>query len=123
LSQAMETAGYGRPAMLNGVDSGGRQTLFHLGMEGLRADQIAPARDRIWSTLERTAREGVPEALLQAALRDLRFSQREVNGAGLPDPLKRLLHALPHAMYDGDIMNGLNPEATLEQLHQKIADP
>src|SRR5690606_1375301 len=95
LSLAMETAGFGRPAVLNGVDGGSRQTVFHLGMEGLRANQVAPARRRIWSTLEQTAAEGVPQALLESALRDLRFGQREINGGGLPDPLRRLLHAVP----------------------------
>ena len=123
LSLAMETAGFGRPAALNGVDASGRQTVFHLGMEGLRPDQVRAARRRIWSALEQTAERGAPQALLEAALRDLRFGQREINGGGLPDPLRRLLHALPHAMVGGDVMNGFDPGAALEQLRQEIADP
>lgn len=123
LTHAMESAGFGRPSTLNGADTGIRQIIFHLGMEGLTKEQVGEARQRIWKALEQTAREGVPQSLLQAALRDIRFSQREVNGGGTPHALKRLLRAIPHEMYGGDIMNGFDGDAILEQLQQKIADP
>ena len=123
LALAMETAGFGRPSALNGADADGRQIVFHLGMEGLTEEQVGPARQRIWTTLEKTAKTGVPQTLLQAALRDIRFSQREINSGGMPDAMKRLLRAIPHAMYDGDIMNGFDADAILEQLQQRIGDP
>lgn len=123
LAHAMETAGFGRPSAMNGADADGRQIVFHLGMEGLTKKQVSDARKRIWSALENTAKTGVPHALLQAALRDMRFSQREISGGGTPHALKRLLGAMPHAMYGGDIMNGFDSENILEQLQERIADP
>ncbi|MDB5840085.1 MAG: peptidase [Herminiimonas sp.] len=123
LAHAMESAGYGRPSAMNGADADGRQIVFHLGMEGLTREQVGPARKRIWSALEKAARTGVPESLLQATLRDIRFGQREISGGGTPDALKRLLRAMPHEMYGGDIMNGFAAEDIIEKLQERIADP
>ncbi len=123
LMRAMESAGFGRPSSLNGTDAGGRQIVFHLGMEGLTRGQVDDARRRIRSALEQAAREGVPQPLLQAALRDMRFGQREIGGGDMPDALDRLLHALPLAMHGGDIMDGFDADAILEDLQDRIADP
>jgi hypothetical protein len=123
LAYAMESAGFGRPSALNGADTGIRQILFHLGMEGLTKEQVGPARKRIWSALEKTAKTGVPESLLQATLRDIRFGQREISGGHMPHALKQLLRAIPHEMYGGDIMNGFDHEEILGRLQQRITDP
>jgi Zn-dependent M16 (insulinase) family peptidase len=121
--QAMESAGYGRPSELNGLDSGYRQMLFHLGMEGLTREQMSAAKKRIWNALERAADKGVPQAVLEAALRDLRFSQREVRGGGLPNGLRKLLHALPLEMAGADSLSALDSEPTLRQLDEQVRDP
>lgn len=123
LLHAMESAGYGRPSAFNGMDPSHRQLVFHLGMEGLTRAQTGIARDLIWRTLEKTAETGVPQAVLQAALRDLRFSQREIQGGQLPYGMRKLLQALPFEMAGGDIMTAFDSEATLTQLEQQIADP
>jgi Zn-dependent M16 (insulinase) family peptidase len=123
LLHAMESAGYGRPSAFNGMDSGHRQLVFHLGMEGLTRQQTVLAREMIWSMLEKTADVGVPHAVLQAALRDLRFSQREIHGGQLPYGMRKLLHALPFEMAGGDIMTAFDSEATLARLEQEIRDP
>jgi hypothetical protein len=123
LSRAMESAGFGRPSALNGVDADGRQFVFHLGMEGLTKEQVGAARKRIWSALRSAAKEGVPLPILQAALRDMRFYQREIEVGDTSYLLSRLLHALPYAMYDGDIMHGFDDDEILDRLQHQIADP
>jgi len=123
LMKAMESAGYGRPSRLNGHDNGPRQLLFHVGMEGLTQAQIEPARARIWAALEGAARAGVPLATLQAALRDIRYSQRDTASGRTPNALSRLLHALPVAMRDGDVFAALDSDADLAKLEAAIQDP
>jgi Zn-dependent M16 (insulinase) family peptidase len=123
LLHAMETAGYGRPSAFNGMDPSHRQLVFHLGMEGLTREQTEEARGLIWRTLEKTAQVGVPHAVLQAALRDLRFSQREIQGGQLPYGMRKLLQALPFEMAGGDIMTAFDSEATLAKLEQEIRHP
>ncbi|GAA4021738.1 insulinase family protein [Actimicrobium antarcticum] len=123
LMKAMESAGYGRPSSMNGRDAGARQMVFHIGMEGLTEAQVELARARLWSALEQTAIDGIPTSVLQAALRDIKYSQRKISSGHTPYGLSRLLHALPMAMYGGDVMNALDNEAILETLAHEIDDP
>ncbi|RZI42192.1 peptidase M16 [Herbaspirillum sp. HC18] len=123
LMSAMESAGFGRPSMLNGVDAGRRQMMFHLGMEGLTGRQVGAARKRIWSALEGAAEKGVPVTILQAALRDMRFRSRDTSSESMPNTLKRMLRALPQVLYGGDVMNGLDCDEILSQLERDITDP
>jgi Zn-dependent M16 (insulinase) family peptidase len=123
LMKAMESAGFGRPSDMNGRDAGARQMVFHIGMEGLTEGQIDEAHKRIWDALEKTAKEGIPVSVLQAALRDIKYGQREIRSGRTPYGLSRLLHALPVAMYGGDVLNAFDNEAILETLAQQIEDP
>lgn len=121
--KAMESAGYGRPSALNGHDNGPRQLIFHLGMEGLTEPQIEQARARIWAALEQAAEQGVPHESLQAALRDVRYSQRDTASGRMPNALSRLLNGLPIAMRGGDVFLAFDNEEHLAKLEQAIADP
>jgi len=123
LMHAMETAGYGRPSGFNGHDDSARQMLFHVGMEGLTEAQVPLAEAHIWATLERVAEEGVPHATLQAALRDLKYSQRNTRSGGMPNVLERLLIALPVAMREGDVVTAFDSDAILQEMERDIADP
>lgn len=123
LSRAMETAGFGRPSRLNGMDPGARQMLFHLGMAGLREGQVEGARHVLWQALERTAEEGVPPAMLHAALRDIRYAQRDTSAGGMPNVLQRMLQAVPVVMRGGDVHGAFDSDKALRLLEARIADP
>jgi Zn-dependent M16 (insulinase) family peptidase len=123
LRAAMESAGFGRPSRMNGQDAGMRQMVFHLGMEGLTATEVDRAEALILATLERTAVEGVPVATLRAAMRDLRYQQRNTESSGTPLALRRMLQSLPLALYGGDVMDAFDNEATLAALDARIEDP
>ena len=123
LRKAMESAGYGRPARINGMDPGARQMLFHVGMEGLTKTQVADARALLWTTLEQVAESGVPADTLQAALRDITYDQRDTSGGRMPNVLSRMLAALPVVMRGGDVVAALDSTAILERLRADVADP
>lgn len=120
--KAMESAGFGRPSQMNGVNPNARQLSFHLGMEGLTEDQIEPARACILGALEAAARDGVPATVFEAALRDMRFSQREIRGGGMPDALSRLLGAVPALMVGADVLPAFDNEGVLAVLEREFAD-
>jgi len=123
LTKAMESAGFGRPSRLNGNDPSARQMVFHLGMEGLTEPQIDQARTLIWDALERTAREGVPVERLSAALRDLRYGQRDTANGQTPNAMSRLLAALPVIMRGGPVFDAFDSEALLAELDEQVLDP
>lgn len=121
--RAMESAGFGYPSSFNHLESGARQMVLHIGMEGLKKSAVAKARKHIWSALEQTAITGVPVSMLKAALRNIRFDQREINGGDLPYGLHLLLSALPAAMLGGDVVDAFDVEPFLRQLDADIQDP
>jgi len=123
LMRAMETAGFGYPSSFNHLESGARQMVLHVGMEGLKNSEIAKAKRRLWSALEQAAETGVPVATLQAALRNIRFDQREINGGDVPYGLHLLLSVLPAAMMNRDIVEAFDVEPLLLQLDRDILDP
>ncbi len=123
LMRAMESAGFGYPSSFNHLEAGARQMVLHAGMEGLKKTELAKARKHIWSALEQAAKTGVPVSMLKAALRDIRFDQREVKGGEIPHGLHLLLSALPAAMMGGDIVDAFDIEPFLRQLDAEIQDP
>ena len=123
LRKALESAGYGRPARIIGMDANARQILFHLGMEGLTHEQLDDARALLQQTLEAVAQTGVPEAALQAALRDIVYQQRDTSGGRMPNILSRMLNAVPAVLRDGDAIDAFDSAAILAQLHRDIARP
>lgn len=123
LRKAMETAGYGRPSRINGMDPNPRQLLFHLGMEGLTQDQVAPARARILDALEQAAATGVPQDVLDATLRDIKYEQRDTSSGRMPNVLARMLRAVPVAMRGGDVHDTFDSERVLDGLERQVADP
>jgi Zn-dependent M16 (insulinase) family peptidase len=123
LRKAMESAGYGRPSRINGMDSNPRQMLFHLGMEGLRHDQVGDARALIQAALEQAAQTGVSVDVLRATLRNIRYRQRDTSSGQTPNVLGRMLRVVPVALRGGDIQSAFDSESVLEQLERDIADP
>lgn len=123
LMRAMESAGFGYPSSFNHLESGVRQMILHAGMEGLKKNAVDKARKHLWSALEQAAETGVPVAMLKAALRNIRFDQREINGGDVPYGLHLLLSALPAAMMGRDVVDTFDVEPFLRRLDDDIQDP
>ncbi|MCE4557952.1 insulinase family protein [Roseateles cellulosilyticus] len=86
--QAVETAGFGHAGSLLGLDDSPRQIVLHLGMGGLREAQVPAAREVFMNVLSQLAETGLPQAAVEAGLRELQFGVRQdVNG------LNRLIDA------------------------------
>lgn len=123
LRKAMESAGYGHPARINGMDANARQILFHIGMEALTQEQMKDARELLWRTLEQVAESGVPAAALQAALRDIIYDQRDTSGGRIPNVLSRMLGAVPVVMRGGDAIAAFDNAEVLNRLRRDVDNP
>ena len=116
--KALQTAGFGRPSDMLGIDAGTLQIVLHLGMDGLLETQIDTARDLILAALELAARDGVPQEGLTAWLRDTRYTQRRVTSGR-----DRLLQAVPVALREGDLMAVFDTEPAAGILEAEMAAP
>lgn len=116
--KALQTAGFGRPSDMLGIDAKTLQIVLHLGMDGLLEGQIDAARDLIVAALERAARDGVPHQVMTAWLRNTRYNQRQVTTGR-----DRLIEAMPTALREGDLMAVFDTEPAARKLEAEIAAP
>lgn len=123
LLHALETTDLGRaPSSLCGHEDSFREMSFLCGLEGCAEDSTAAIQKLILDTLERVAREGVPQDMVEAALHTLELHQREISGDSYPYGLQLILSALSTATHRGDPIELLDIDPVLEQLKLAIQD-
>jgi Zn-dependent M16 (insulinase) family peptidase len=123
LLQALETTDLGRaPSSLCGHEDSFREMSFLCGLEGCAQDSTAAIEQLILDTLQRVAREGVAQEMVEAALHTLELHQREISGDSYPYGLQLILSALSTATHRGDPIELLDIDPVLEQLKVAIQD-
>jgi Zn-dependent M16 (insulinase) family peptidase len=124
LRHALETTELGSaPSPLCGLEDSNREMVMVCGLEGSRPERGEAVERLVLEVLERTAREGVPQDMVEAALHQLELHRREIGGDGYPYGLQLILSALPAAIHRGDAIAALHLDAALEELHRDIRDP
>lgn len=116
--QAIRASGLGRPSELMGPDFSTRQVVLHLGVGGLKADQLDAAHGILLQTLQTVSREGLPAASLGGALRQLRFDERQP----LPG-IQRLVAAAEAGLRDESLLDAIDREPALARLALEMAEP
>ncbi len=97
--------------------------MFACGLEGSEPDRVEAVEALILEVLERVAREGVEQELVESVLHQLELSQREIGGDHFPYGLQLMVAALPPALHGGDPAAQLNLDPALDELRQSIQDP
>lgn len=124
LQHALETTDLGSaPSPLCGLEDGMREMVFCCGIEGSEAEHADAIEALVLGTLERVARDGVPQEQVEAVLHQLELHQREVGGDGFPYGLSLMMQAIGSATHYSDPIAVLDLEPALEALREKIADP
>lgn len=111
------------PSELCTLDDSARQMAFLCGVEGSEAAHAEVLEREILATLTKVADEGVPAAMLHAALDRIEMAQRDISGDGFPYGLQLMSRMLPGAMYRADPVALLDIDALLEALRSAINDP
>ena len=124
LLSVLETTELGSsPSPMCGLEDSHREMSFMCGLEGC-ANQSAPSVEQlILETLEKIAKEGVPQEQVEAALHQLELHQREITGDSYPYGLQLILASLSTAVHRGDPIDLLNIDPVLEALREEIKNP
>lgn len=123
LLHALETTELGRaPSSLCGHEDSFREMSFICGLEGCSEDSTAAIEQLVLDTLQRVARDGVPQDMVEAALHTLELHQREISGDSYPYGLQLILSALSTATHRGDPIELLDIDPVLEKLKREIQD-
>ncbi|MFT6682305.1 insulinase family protein [Haliea sp.] len=124
LMHALETTELGQaPSPLCGLEDSQREMVFSCGIEGSEASSRDAVEALVLEVIERVARDGVPQAQLEAVLHQLELHQREVTGGGYPYGLQLILQALGPATHYADPVAVLDLDPVLDSLRAKIGDP
>tara|TARA_R110001599_G_scaffold49212_4_gene140661 strand:+ start:1404 stop:4358 length:2955 start_codon:yes stop_codon:yes gene_type:complete len=124
LMHALETTDLGQArSPLCGLEDSQREMVFSCGIEGSEASSRDAVEALVLEVIERVARDGVPQAQLEAVLHQLELHQREVTGGGYPFGLQLILQALGPATHYADPVAVLDLDPVLDTLRAKIGDP
>lgn len=124
LRAALETSELGlAPSGLCGVDDNSREMTFLCGLEGSEPEQASAVEALIIETLMQVARDGVPQADVEAVLHQFELGQREIGGDSYPYGLQLLLNGLSPALQEADPLAVWHVEPALARLREAITDP
>ncbi|KUJ71982.1 insulinase family protein [Thiomicrospira sp. WB1] len=124
LRQALEACEWATaPSPLCGFEDGNKEMAFAAGVQGSEPEHADKVEALILETLEKVAKDGVPQADVEAMLHQLELAQREVGGDGFPYGLQLIMQALPGALHEGDPIALLDVDEALLQLRKDIENP
>jgi presequence protease len=111
LGRALRESGLGEDlAPQNGLSTETRQTVFSVGLRGIDKKDSDKVQSLIAECLGRLSQEGIPPADLDAALKSVEFSNREIRRGGGPYCLRLMRRCLRGWTH------GSTPEACLRYL-------
>ncbi len=121
LMRYLETTVLGSaPSPLCGIEESMREMLFCCGIEGSDADQAEQFESEVLTCIKATADSGIPKDRVEAILRQIELSQREVTGDGMPYGLNLMLRALNAATHYGDAVAAIDLEPVIEELRKRV---
>jgi hypothetical protein len=123
LRQALETSEFGSLSQLCGLDDNTREASFMCGLEGSNPEQAEAVEALILQVLEKVARDGVPQAQVDAVLHQVELHQREITGDHFPYGLQLLTNALSPMIHGGDPVAFLNLDPVLTALRADSQNP
>eukprot|EP00466_Bigelowiella_natans_P016747 jgi/Bigna1/54816/estExt_Genewise1Plus.C_440058 len=123
LRKALTDSGLGEQVLGGGFDDTLQQTVFNVGLKGLKGDEDAEkVENLVIDILSKLKDEGFPEKAVAASINTIEFRLREFNTGGFPKGLMLMLGALEEWIYGGDPLNGMRFEKDLASLKQRLKD-
>lgn len=108
--------------IVGGFESELGETMFTIGLKGIKTEDIEKVDKLIDEILEDVIREGIDQETILASLNTLEFQSRELNTGRFPRGLALMLTALRVWIYGGDPIDALKFEEDFKTLRAKIAD-
>ena len=118
LKKALIDSGLGEDIAGLGLENELRQTVFSVGLKGLRNENMEKVEPLITKTLKTLVREGIDREIVDAALNTVEFRLRENNTGQMPRGLIMMLRSLTAWLYEADPVAPIafeNPLASIKQ--------
>jgi hypothetical protein len=105
-----------------GFEPDNRDTLFACGLKDVAADATDAVEKVIWDTLATLADGGIDPLLIEGAIHQLEFRQKEITNTPYPYGLKLLMRFAGPWLHGGDPVRHLQLDQDLARLRQSMAD-
>ncbi len=119
LTKALVDSGIGQDlSPVVGLEIELQEAVFSVGLRGTDGERKDEIEALVIDTLRRLADEGIPADAIEAALRRVEFSNREMKGG--PNGLRVMNRALRGWMYGGDPMDALSFGRSIAELRERL---
>jgi Zn-dependent M16 (insulinase) family peptidase len=121
LRKALLDSGLGEGLTGSGTADDYRQPMFSVGLKGVLEADAPKVETLVLDTLERLAREGIPEPTVAAALNTLEFQLRENNTGSFPRGIALIFRTMRSWLHGGDPLEPLRFEDALARVKARLA--
>ncbi len=121
LRRALIESGFGEDLAGQGLEAELRQLTYDVGLKGIDVNDADKVEALILDTLAGLVKDGLPDALVEAAVNTVEFSLRENNTGRYPVGLAIMLRSLTTWLHDGDPLAPLQFEAPLAEIKRRSA--
>jgi presequence protease len=104
-----------------GFEPDNRDTLFACGLKDVAADGADAVEKVIWDTFTQLAEGGIDPVLIEGAIHQLEFRQKEITNSPYPYGLKLLMRFSGAWLHGGDPVRHLKLNQDLDRLRQSLA--
>lgn len=111
------------PSPMCGLEDSNREMTFLCGVEGSNPDDAARFEQMVFDVLTEIAEKGADQSMIDSAMHQLEFHQREIGGDHYPYGLQLIFSGLSSATHYGDPVAMLNLDPALEALKDDIRQP
>lgn len=122
LRKALIDSGLGDDLAGYGMDTGGGEVEYTVGLRGVAPENVPAVQELILSTLRDLAETGFDPAAIEAAFNSTEFALREQNTGSSPRGLVLFIRTLNHWLYDRDPIAPLHVRPLLEAFKKRLAE-
>ncbi|MGB3509202.1 MAG: insulinase family protein [Microcoleaceae cyanobacterium] len=119
LKKALVESQIGQDLLRSGVDSVGKETTFHIGIQGSEADRGEAFNQLVLNTLEAISTNEIEPSLVEAAFQQATYQHQEI---ARMYPLRMLFRVMQTWIYGNDPLTFLNMSDRLAECKQRYTE-
>ncbi len=106
---------------VSGFEPDNRDAMFAVGLKDIEKAAVPQVESIIFSTLRDLVKNGIDPDLVESAIHQIEFNQKEITNTPYPFGIKLVLSLSGTLIHEGDPVSCINIDTDLERLHQALA--
>jgi len=123
LRKVLENTALGTPSEVMGLDDSTHEMMFICGLQAVASTREKDVEHLVLSVVHDITDNGVSPDLLEAALHQLEFSQRDMDDGYMPFGMELMVNTLGSAVHGGDPAAAIDLDPLIKMLRQRCENP